>query len=67
MSYKVTAPVGKRKDGEWSRAYQVMAIFREQKDAEEYATTLRQRGIPVRIVGKNRGRDYWYLRAPRRR
>jgi len=35
--YRVYGPIGRRKDGQWSKREVILAAFRDRVDAEEYS------------------------------
>lgn len=51
--YRVIAPEGRRKDGEWSRREKIVAMFLDRAEAAEYAfrTSQSLQGSPVKVVG----------------
>ena len=48
----VRVPVGKRRDGEWSRRAQIVAIFLDRREAETYAEAKRAQGVPAEVDGR---------------
>lgn len=49
IGYKVSAPIGKKADGEWSGRHRIIAVFLSRGEAVEYAAAKRAKGVPVSI------------------
>ena len=46
----VYGPIGKRKDGEWSKRFVILAAFRDPKEASAYRASKKRNGVPVVIL-----------------